>query len=138
MRIVERFLLMLLVCVMVFFNRSFPVESAQLDEVHNFSLLAENRFVDNGDGTVTDNNTRLVWQKLDGGEMTYEKAVAYCDSLTLAGYTDWRLPTGIELFSINNHGKLNPAIDTAYFTQTLADYWWTSCRDIFLHDSSEA
>ena len=89
-------------------------------------LINPMSFTNNGDGTVTDNNTRLVWQKLDGGEMTYEKAVAYCDSLTLAGYADWRLPTGIELFSINNHGKLNPAIDTAYFTQTLADYWWTS------------
>ena len=89
-------------------------------------LINPMSFTNNGDGTVTDNNTRLVWQKVDGGEMTYENAVVYCDSLTLAGYTDWRLPTGIELFSINNHGKLNPAIDTAYFTQTLADYWWTS------------
>ncbi len=83
-------------------------------------------FTDNGDGTVTDNNTRLVWQKTDGGEMTFENAATYCDNLTLAGYTDWRLPTGIELFSINYYDHLNPALNPTYFTSTLAEYWWTS------------
>ena len=69
MRIVERFLLMLLVCVIVLFNRPLPVESAQHDEMHNLSLLvAENRFVDNGDGTVTDTKQHLMWQKGDNGE----------------------------------------------------------------------
>jgi len=83
-------------------------------------------FTDNGNGTITDNTTFLVWQKVDGGEMTFESAVNYCNNLTLAGYNDWRLPTGIELFSINNYNHINPAVDTIYFTKTLAEYWWTS------------
>jgi formylglycine-generating enzyme required for sulfatase activity len=83
-------------------------------------------FTDNGNGTITDNNTGLIWQKADGGEMTIENAVSYCNNLTLAGSTGWRLPTAIELFSINNHNRLNPAIDTFYFTKTLAEYWWSS------------
>ena len=33
-------------------------------------------FTDNGDGTITDNNTGLMWQKTDGGEMTFETASA--------------------------------------------------------------
>lgn len=83
-------------------------------------------FTDNGDGTITDNNTGLMWQKVDGGELTFEKASVYCDTLTLAGYTDWRLPTAEELFDINNHNYLNPALDTNYFKKTIAEYWWTS------------
>jgi formylglycine-generating enzyme required for sulfatase activity len=83
-------------------------------------------FTDNGDGTITDNNTGLMWQKADGGEMTFEKTSAYCDTLTLAGYADWRLPTAQELFDINNHNYLNPALDTNYFKKTIAEYWWTS------------
>ncbi len=80
---------------------------------------------DNRNGTITDNNTGLVWQKTDGGEMTWEAAAAYCASLALGGYHDWRLPTGRELFSINNYDNLNPALDTAFFTMTPAEYWWS-------------
>ncbi|HTZ39343.1 MAG TPA: DUF1566 domain-containing protein [Syntrophales bacterium] len=94
MRIVERFILTLVFCVMVFFNRSLPVESAQPDEIHNFSLLvAENRFVDNGDGTVTDTERHLMWQKGDSEkELTFGEALEYCASLRLGGHTGWRLP----------------------------------------------
>ena len=59
----------------------------------------------------------------DGGEMTFEKAQAYVDTLTLGGYTDWRLPSPIEAFSILNMQYTNPAIDTSVFTYTLAEYW---------------
>jgi len=83
-------------------------------------------FKDNGDGTITDNVTGLMWQKTDGGEMTVENAATYCKSLSLAGYNDWRLPTCIELFSINNYDYLNPALNTTYFTKTAAEYWWTT------------
>ncbi|MFZ4621617.1 MAG: DUF1566 domain-containing protein, partial [Bacteroidota bacterium] len=85
-------------------------------------------FTANGNGTVTDNTTGLMWQQTDGGEMTIEKASTYCDTLTLGGYTDWRLPTGLESFSILNHDKLNPAMDVTYFPKTIAEYWWTSER----------
>ena len=99
MRIVERFILTLVFCVMVFFNRSLPAESAQPEEIHNFSLLvAENRFVDNGDGTVTDTKQHLMWQKGDNGEeITFAEALKYCGTLRLGGYTDWRLPLAEEL-----------------------------------------
>lgn len=51
------------------------------------------RFVDNGDGTVTDMQTNLMWQKGDNGEkITFDKAQEYCKTLKLGGYTDWRLP----------------------------------------------
>ncbi len=83
-------------------------------------------YKDNGDGSVTDNNTGLMWQKTDGGEMTFENAAAFCRSMTLGGHNDWRLPTSHELFGINVFDNVNPALNTSYFTRTLAEYWWTS------------
>lgn len=87
-------------------------------------------FTNNGNGTITDNNTGLVWQKTDGGEMTFENAITYCDNLVLGGYSDWRIPNSQELFSILNHDKINPALDTIYFTKTLAEYWWSIDKQI--------
>jgi hypothetical protein len=85
-------------------------------------------FILHGNGTVTDTVTGLMWQKTDGGEMTIESAILYCDSLSLAGYSDWRLPNAHEAFSILNLQKANPAIDVTVFTNTGAEYWWTSDR----------
>ena len=51
------------------------------------------RFVDSGDGTVTDTVRHIMWQKDDNGkEVTYEQAQEYCKNLQLGGHTDWRLP----------------------------------------------
>ena len=83
-------------------------------------------YTDNGNGTILDNITGLMWQKTDGGEMTFESAIAYCKTLSLGGFSDWRLPTSHELFGINNFDRLNPALNTTYFMKTAAEYWWTS------------
>ncbi len=83
-------------------------------------------YINNGNGTVTDTITGLIWQQTDGGEMTIENAAIYCDTLTLGGFTNWRLPTAKESFSILNHQNNNPAIDINFFTKTAAEYWWTS------------
>jgi hypothetical protein len=58
------------------------------------------RYQDNGDGTVTDLVTGLMWQQDPGEKMTYDQAVAGASSFTLAGYTDWRLPSIKELYSL--------------------------------------
>jgi Protein of unknown function (DUF1566) len=51
------------------------------------------RFVDNGDGTVTDTARNLMWQKVDNGkEVTFEQAQGYCKNLRLGNHADWRLP----------------------------------------------
>ncbi len=85
-------------------------------------------FTINGNGTVTDTITGLMWQQTDGGEMTIENAITYCDSFNLAGFDNWRLPTAHEAFSILNLQNANPALNTAVFTNSLAEYWWTSNR----------
>lgn len=87
-------------------------------------------FIKNNNGTVTDTITGLLWQQTDGGEMTVEKAIIYADTLTLGGFTDWRLPTAHESFSILNLQKVNPALDITVFTTSAAEYWWTSDKQV--------
>lgn len=94
-------------------------------EDHDY-LINMPSLTNNNNLTITDNVTGLMWQKGDGGEMTIENAIMYCDNLVLGGYSDWRLPIPIEAFSILNHQNSNPAIDTNYFASTAAEYWWTS------------
>ncbi len=94
-------------------------------EDHDY-LINVPSFTNNNNGTITDNVTGLMWQQVDGGEMTFENAVTYCNSLTLGGYSGWRLPTPIEAYSILIHQNSNPAINTNFFTLTTAEYWWTS------------
>ncbi len=83
-------------------------------------------YVDNGDGTITDTITGLMWQKTDGGEMTIDSAHKYVQQLNLATYTDWRLPNMIESFSILALDATNPAIITQFFINSNAEYWWTA------------
>lgn len=89
-------------------------------------LLNPPAYTDNGNGTITDKVTGLLWQKSDGGEMSWENAKIYADSLSIGGYNDWRLPNSHELFNILDHGRLNPAMDTGYFPKTKAEYWWSA------------
>ena len=49
-------------------------------------------FTNNGDGTVEDNVTGLVWQQADGGEMTWSNAFVYAQTNRVGGQSDWRLP----------------------------------------------
>jgi hypothetical protein len=94
--------------------------------------------IDNGDGTVTDQNTNLVWQQQDDGTVRdWSSSVTYCSDLSLGGQTDWRLPTAFELQTIVDYGKENPAIDTTYFPNhvsnqphTPADHFWSATEQI--------
>lgn len=57
-------------------------------------------FYNNGDGTVTDLDTGLMWLQAPGAPMTWSAAIAWAESLTAAGHSDWRLPNVKELQSL--------------------------------------
>jgi hypothetical protein len=65
-------------------------------------------YTDNGDGTISDLTTGLMWQQDPGDKMTYAEAAAGADSFELAGYDDWRLPSIKELYSLIDFSGLNP------------------------------
>lgn len=91
-----------------------PMPNSQAD-VSAGARNLEN-YADNGDGTVTDNITGLMWQK-----STYAGAslASYCSGISLAGHGDWRLPTVIELASLLDYGQsAPPLINAAVFPGT--------------------
>lgn len=86
-------------------------------------------YVDNNDGTITDTSTGLMWEKSTGlttNTYTWEGAKAYCENLTLGGQSDWRLPTRNELQTIVDYNKYDPSIDTTFFPDAKASYYWSS------------
>jgi len=85
-------------------------------------------YTDNGNNTITDNISGLMWQKDMGEKLSYTEATAKADTLSLGGYTDWRIPTIKELYSLikfNGHVMGETAIsffiDTDYFEQPIGD-----------------
>lgn len=76
----------------------------------------EMSYTDNGDGTITDNVTGLLWQQAtDSGSLSWYDAQTYCVTLELAGQDNWRMPSLKELFSISNFSAGWPYLDTTYF-----------------------
>jgi len=87
------------------------------------------RFIDNGDGTVTDNCTGLMWQKETApGMHTWQQALQYCEGLTFAGHDDWRLPNVRELGSIIDYSRFDPSIDPVFGAESF--WYWSSSTDI--------
>lgn len=101
--------------------------------------FGENQYQDNGDGTVTDLSTGLMWQQADDGtERNWEEALYYAENLTLAGNDDWRLPDAHELQSIVDYTRSmqateSPAIDPVFYCTQITDeggdpnygFYWT-------------
>lgn len=106
-----------------------PVWGARLDAPVSFQMT--------GLGTVRDTQTRLEWQQAQGAMMTWSEAVVSCDTLSVAGHEDWRLPTIVELGSIFDRTKAQPAVNTNVFGETPQQQWvWTSTK--FADNSNSA
>lgn len=104
------------------------------------------QFIVNGDGTVTDASTGLMWTQCSLGQVAGAEG---CDNKTsslswtaslqatrgfnqnggLGGYADWRLPNIKELGSIVEFQCHSPAIDLTVFPDTPAGAYWSSTPD---------
>jgi hypothetical protein len=95
-----------------------------------------NQFVNNGNGTITDNATGLMWMQDDNGTgVLWKDALSYAENLTYAGYSDWRLPDTKELQSMVDYTRspattgsaaINPIFNCTQITNEggAADYPW--------------
>jgi hypothetical protein len=113
--------------------------------------LAGARFVDNGDGTITDTQTHLMWEKKDDGGGLHDRDATYGwkDATSvflgavngvsgdgtvqpgLGGHNDWRLPNTAELQTILAAPypcATNPCIDPL-FGPTVGGFHWSSTQD---------
>lgn len=114
--------------------------------VRENSTYGVNDFSDNGDGTITDNATGLIWSQNDSGSdapdgLNWEEALAYVEAQNEAnylGYSDWRLPSVKELQSIVDYDRSPDTTNSAgidpLFNATIVpneegvvdyDFYWT-------------
>lgn len=100
----------------------------------NYQKGGKMSFTNNGDGTITDNITGLMWQEVPSTEdFMWADAEEYCNNLSLGGYSDWRMPTVKELFSLQDFSTGWPYIQTEYFRLasgeiTKDEQFWTSTK----------
>ena len=120
-----------------------------------------NDFHSNGDGTVTDRATGLVWTQVDSGHlkagprkdgrMNWQQALAWAEGLAFAGQSDWRLPNAKELQSIVDYARCpeatqSAAIDPVFRVTTVRDedgkkdypFYWTGTTHASLTRASAA
>ncbi|MFA6807734.1 MAG: DUF1566 domain-containing protein [Eubacteriales bacterium] len=89
------------------------------------SPIDTERFTDNGDQTVTDKKTGLIWQKGEVFDVSLEQATQAPDGLSIGGFNDWRMPTMLELLSIVDTSLNKPPFnDILGLTET--EYFWSS------------
>lgn len=108
--------------------------------VSNGSPPTAKRLLDNGNGTITDLDTSLVWQRCTAGQTNittctggtdlitnWASAVSYCQGLNLAGKI-WRLPNVSELRGLLDYYLTfgSPGFDPIYFPNTASSNYWTS------------
>lgn len=111
-----------------------------------------NDFQDNGDGTITDRATGLMWTKADSGKaLSWEGALEYARQLKLAGHEDWRLPNARELQYLVDYTRSpdttdSPALDPVFETTAIENeakkkdwpFFWTSTTHLDGPNASQA
>jgi len=119
--------------------------------VRGNSTYGKNNIADNGDGTVSDHATSLMWMKNDSQTgMNWKDALSFAENFTYAGHSDWRLPDAKELQSIvdysrspqtTNSAAIDPLFNATAITneakQTDYPFYWTSTTHAIGNSTSE-
>ncbi len=106
------------------------------------SSLPSARFQDNGDGTVTDVESKLMWMRCSSGQQWsgnrctstaadygWADAQRHADQVSREGaafFNDWRVPSLRELATITDRGCKNPRTNVSVFPGTPAAAYWSS------------
>ena len=98
----------------------------------------DSRFTDNGNGTVTDRATGLIWKQCAEGlsgagcatgsveAFTWQAALQRAADADFAGSSLWRLPNKNELASLIERRCYDPAINARFFPNTPSSWFWSS------------
>ncbi len=116
-----------------------PTGCAESDQDGALQAGVARRYIDNGDGTVSDASTGLIWEKksADGSIHDQGRQYSWSDAFTafiaelnsthFAGHTDWRLPNVNELQTLVDYGEAGPVIDPAFNTACVAGCTALAC-----------
>ncbi len=108
--------------------------------VRGNTAYGTNKFTDNGNGTITDSATGLMWMQNDNGSaVLWENALSYAEDFSFAGYSDWRLPDVKELQGIVDYTRspettgsaaINPLFNCTQITNEAGakddPYYWSN------------
>jgi hypothetical protein len=120
-----------------------PLFAQQHCDAEKFQLSSPTtRFEDNGDGTVTDTGSRLMWMRCSTGQtwsaggckgaaasLTWDAAAAAARDVNDTGryfFKDWRVPQIRELATITERQCAEPRVNLAVFPDTPAAFYWTA------------
>lgn len=94
--------------------------------VYEDTTTQTSRYVESITGVIIDTFTGLQWEKIENLNTSWPEAAARCKHLVKGGFTDWRLPTRVELQSLVDYVVNNPAINTVAFPNTTPSLFWSS------------
>jgi len=137
--------------------KGYPADKSQFVYfVSGGSDYGSNRFVDNGDGTVKDSATGLMWSQADsgGGGMNWQDALAWVQARNdenYLGHADWRLPNAKELQSIVDYQRspdtthsaaIDPIFRVTEITNAAGErdypFYWTGTSHLRADGTAEA
>ena len=90
-------------------------------------------YIFGGSGIRTDTHTGLMWLQADGGTTTrtWSDSIDYCNNNLTGGYTDWRLPTLVELVTMFDYGRSDYQ-NGALSWSTPSRFYWSSTTTRFV------
>jgi hypothetical protein len=132
---------MRVLCFLCFFVSYVAVSQTCLP---NFDAATQtDEFLDNGDGTATDETLGLMWMRCslgqtwedescvgDASELNWQQALQAAHGYEYADKLGWRVPNMKELASITERSCVRPAINELYFPNTSSDDYWTSTPSV--------
>jgi hypothetical protein len=120
---------------------SSALHAGQNCRTENLASAPTERFEDNGDGTVTDRKTMLMWMRCAAGQAWHEgackgapdpktigEANEFAERVNAAGdyfFNDWRVPSLPELASIAERWCTAPRINLTVFPETPSEFFWS-------------
>jgi hypothetical protein len=110
------------------------------------NITPDSRYTVNNDGTITDNDTGLMWMQCSEGQVwesdggagnctgtatphTWDAALVLANDKAFAGHSDWRLPDIKELASLVAEDRYAPAINSTIFPATPSSTFWSGSPD---------
>jgi hypothetical protein len=139
--------LILVACTSIGFGQTYPIVDTDVSDHYSDSKIipapapgeaffgqdasypgTAPSYTDNLNGTITDHVTDLMWEKDMGAKIAFDEALPKAEASSLGGYTDWRVPSIKELYSlilftgqVKGETAISFFIDTTYFNQPLGD-----------------
>lgn len=136
--------------------KGYETQTMGQDNAFNYLMVRGNLsygvtdFIENGDGTITDHATELMWMQEDNGAgVMWEDALSYAESFEYAGYKNWRLPDAKELQSIvdynispatTGNAAINPIFSCTQITNEAGEddfpwYWSSTTHETWMEGS---